>query len=238
MEKFKFDPKAKSAAYATYEILIKYATPILKKRESLELNKVISEIYLNVHLDESEEFIDNLKRLNYFAGLDREILESNLAFFKDHTSGSPLKTLNTTICELLNGIRIGEAPIESIIEKMRDKRPDKKRKSKTFIALGEGVLEQFKKDARHIDPKVIEYDKRRFNIWFSEVAEKGIEEVSKDETWGDHKLVRDENLKGKRSVKLSYAGRIIYKVDSEIVDDVIHYKVTIVKITSNHKYQD
>lgn len=236
MENYHFNLKVKTSAYALYELFTKYGPKILSHEESLEINRAICEIYLHVSLDEMEQFITSLKRLHIVSTTDSKILADNIAFFNDHTSDSPLKSLNNAISEILSGGRINQESIDFILAKMKDRNKPKWRKTKTSISIEDGVLDLFKKEAKTVSKNDLEYDKRRLNIWYSEVLEKGIEEVTKDEVWGDHKLTRDNELKGKRSVRLSFAGRLIYKLDQEIVDDVLVSRLTIVKITSKHDY--
>jgi hypothetical protein len=238
MEKFNFNHKAKTSAIALYDLLTKYGPKILRKEESRETNRAICDIYLYIYLDEVEEFVSRLKRLNAISSMGKVALSENIVFFTDHSSDSPLKTLNSAIIEILQGGRINQESIDFILDKMKQKASLAKLRSKTFISLGDGVKEQYVRESKGCPVNVIEIDKRRLNIWVSDVLDKGIEEVSKDDSWGDHKLTRSNELKGKRSVRLSFAGRIIYRVDQEILDGTLINKVTILRITSTHDYSD
>lgn len=238
MENYKVNPKVKTSAYALYELMIKYGPKILSTDEARNINRSICEIYLTLSMEEIDKFISSLKKLNFYTESESKVLNENITFFTDYTNDSPLKTLNNLVLESLNGLRINQDSIDFVLDKMKDKSKITKRKSKTFISIAEGVIDQLKRESRGIEVKTAEYIKRKLNIWYNEVLERGIEEVSKDEVWADHKLTRDDGLKGKRSVRLSHAGRVIYKLDQEIVEDTIINKVTIVKITATHDYSD
>lgn len=236
MEKIHFKPKAKTSAMALYEVLTKYGPKILKKKDALSINRSICEVYLQLYLDSADELVSNLKSLNCLSSMDSGALTENVSFFTDHSADSSLKTLNGAILELLQGGRINEESINFIIDKMKQKDSLVRLRSKTFIALGDGVKENYIRESIGSPAKNIEFDKRRLNAWVSDCLEKGIEETMKDESWGDHSLTRDDELKGKRSVRLSFAGRVIYKIEQETTDGVLINKITIVRITSNHNY--
>lgn len=238
MEKYYFNPKAKSSAIALYDLLTKYGPKTLKSEDGREINRAICEIYLQIYLDDSESFVSAIRRLNAYSKNESKALSENITFFADHSWDSSLKTLNNSVSEILLGGRINQESIDFILEKMKQKIPLTKLRSKTFISLGEGVKEKYVSESKGCPAKIIEIDKRRLNIWVSDVLEKGIEEVAKDDSWGDHKLTRGDELKGRRSVRLSFAGRIIYKVDQETRDGVLINKVTITRITSTHDYSE
>lgn len=239
MEKYNFDLKAKTSAQALYDLLTKYGPKLLKSEESLEINRAIAEVYLHVYLGEPDEFVEKLKRLNLYLSMGPSALSEVETYFADHSSVNQLKTLNQAVIEILNGGRINQESIEFILDKMKQKTPNKKRRSKTFIALGDGVKEKYIKESKGLPANTIQIDQRRLGLWVNEVMEKGIEEVAKDDSWGDHRLNIKDEWKGKRSVKLSFAGRIIYKIDQEISDDdVLINKVTILRITSSHDYSE
>jgi hypothetical protein len=238
MKKLTFNPKAKTSAYSLYELLTKNGPKLLKSKESQAINKTICDVYFNLYLDESEEFTLTLKQLNRLSSHNERHLIETATFFTEHSSDNSLKTLNNSIIEILQGGQIDQKSIDFIISKIEQKTDLEKMRQKTFVSLGDGVKEEYIKASKGCPVKIIEIDKRKLGMWVNEVMEKGIEAVIKDSSWGDHSLVRGTQLKGKRSVRLSFAGRVVYQLDQEILDGVLINKVTIVRITSNHDYSE
>ena len=236
--KFNFDIRVRSSAHAIYDVLFKYGPRILKTEESKKINKVIAEVYLNVYLNDIEEFISQIDKLNLYAAIEKRNLLDNIKFFEDNTGDSPLKTLNNSVLDVLHGSRLDKDSIEFVISRMKERKSTIKMKSKTFVSMEDGVKERYVKESVGQKLSEIETDKRKMVMWVNEVIEKGIDEVMKDKSWGDHMLGRDGFFKGKRSVRLSGAGRVVYTLTQEVRDDVLINKVNIVRITSSHDYKE
>ncbi len=64
--------------------------------------------------------------------------------------------------------------------------------------------------------------------WIEEIQEEGLESILNSRFWNDHPLFG--KWFGYRSSSFSRLGRIIYKVEDEIV------QVVVVRITSKHDY--
>lgn len=240
----KFDPVAKTNAHDLYNIFIKYGPRSENKSASYQkqiksITARLADIYLSVYLDDQSDLVKSIKELikqvrtlESETNLFKEITE----YFVTHTESSPLKTLNRGVLDILEIGHLSDDYISLIIEKMATKKRSNKKKTVTTVALDPDAKTNYIRESKGLPMKLIEVDKRRLNLWVTEVVEKGIEAVQQDESWGDHQLVRDSHLKDKRSVRLSYAGRVIYTIDQEVREDHILYKVLIVKITSAHDY--
>ena len=74
-------------------------------------------------------------------------------------------------------------------------------------------------------------DRRVISIWIKQVKKHGPESLRKNagkNNWNDHDL--DRKWQGFRASSYSFSGRIIYKVENEIVT------VTVVRLSHNHDY--
>jgi len=65
--------------------------------------------------------------------------------------------------------------------------------------------------------------------WIRQISLKGPESVLGDKRWDDHELYQE--WKGYRASCFSNSGRIIYKVEKEVV------KILIARITADHDYK-
>lgn len=72
-------------------------------------------------------------------------------------------------------------------------------------------------------------DRRVITAWIRQISFEGPESVRGDKRWADHEL-HNEWL-GHRSSCYSNRGRIIYRVEAQII------KILIVRITSDHNYK-
>ncbi len=64
--------------------------------------------------------------------------------------------------------------------------------------------------------------------WITEVETQGIESAQLNRTWRDHEL--EGKWKGHRAISFSYKGRVIYRLENEIV------VVRVVRVTTQHDY--
>ena len=65
--------------------------------------------------------------------------------------------------------------------------------------------------------------------WVSEVETLGIESTQLNRTWRDHELMG--KWKGHRSMTFSFKGRLIYRIEHDVV------VVRVVRITADHNYR-
>jgi mRNA-degrading endonuclease YafQ of YafQ-DinJ toxin-antitoxin module len=72
-------------------------------------------------------------------------------------------------------------------------------------------------------------DRRVIASWVRQVALQGPESIQKDKKWADHAL--EDEWKGYRSSAFSNRGRIIYRIEKDII------KVLIERITVKHDYR-
>lgn len=77
--------------------------------------------------------------------------------------------------------------------------------------------------------KLSEDDRRVITTWIRQVTFHGPESIQRDGKWADHELVDD--WAGYRSSSFSNTGRIIYKIEKDVV------KVKIARITTEHDYE-
>ncbi len=84
------------------------------------------------------------------------------------------------------------------------------------------LVEDFKK--KRVSVEDIKVIKR----WVSEVESEGLERAQTNITWRDHEL--SGKWKNYRAISFSYSGRVIYKVEKEIII------VKVVRVTTDHNY--
>ena len=72
-------------------------------------------------------------------------------------------------------------------------------------------------------------DRRVISAWVRQVALQGPESIENDKRWADHEL--EDEWKGYRSSAFSNRGRIIYRVEKDVI------KVLIERITVTHDYR-
>ena len=77
--------------------------------------------------------------------------------------------------------------------------------------------------------KLSNEDRIVISTWIRQISEEGPESIQKERRWDDHELF--DNWAGYRSSCFSYSGRIIYKIENDIV------KILISRITSEHDYR-
>ena len=238
-ELISFNPKARTGAHDLYDLLVKYGPRILTSDEGRILNRSVCEVFLGIQSGDVEKFRESLKRLNNSIVINLEVMKEYQVFFLNYSAYSPLKTLNRYILGLLEGESFGDNQIEEIIEKMRFNPLKTKLKTKTFLApISEEVTKRYIKESVGVPRELKEIDRRSIKLWVNEITEKGIDEVVADKQWGDHSLGLKEVFKGKRSVCLSDAGRVIYRVDEKISGDTLTKIITIIRITSTHDYSE
>lgn len=233
----KFHHNAKTGAHNLYDVLIKYGPKILSSEECRMLNRKICEVYLEIHYDDVDKFKSKLKRLNTLSTEYLDCLKECHSFLVDHSSDNPLKSLNRSILEILEGGKISDRTISELVDKMKFEPPKTKLKTKTLLtSISEEVIERYIRESRNVPNEIKEIDRRRIKLWISDIGEHGIDQVSADGQWGDHALGLKDVFKGKRSVCLSDAGRVIYKVDEKISGETLTKIITIIRITSTHDY--
>ncbi|MEO5968381.1 MAG: hypothetical protein ABIQ95_00515 [Bdellovibrionia bacterium] len=76
--------------------------------------------------------------------------------------------------------------------------------------------------------KLSDDDRRVITTWIRQVTFHGPESIQGDGKWADHAL--EDDWVGYRSSAFSNSGRIIYRIEKDIV------KVQIARITTNHNY--
>lgn len=72
-------------------------------------------------------------------------------------------------------------------------------------------------------------DKEVIVAWVEEIQEEGLKSILNSKFWNDHAL--DGKWFGFRSSSFSRLGRIIYRIEDQIV------QVVVVRITSDHDYK-
>ncbi|MGB0454007.1 MAG: hypothetical protein ACPGJV_09870 [Bacteriovoracaceae bacterium] len=65
--------------------------------------------------------------------------------------------------------------------------------------------------------------------WIRQISEEGPESIQGERRWDDHELY--DNWKGYRSSCFSNSGRIIYKIEDQVI------KILIARITPEHDYK-
>jgi mRNA-degrading endonuclease YafQ of YafQ-DinJ toxin-antitoxin module len=65
--------------------------------------------------------------------------------------------------------------------------------------------------------------------WIRQITEEGPESIEQEQRWDDHALVGE--WRGYRSSCFSSSGRIIYKIENEVI------KILIARITTDHNYK-
>jgi addiction module RelE/StbE family toxin len=79
------------------------------------------------------------------------------------------------------------------------------------------------------DGRITGDDIKVIKRWIEDVETLGLEHARKERSWRDHPLQGE--WFGHRDVSFSYAGRIIYRVESEKVI------VRVVRVTADHDYR-
>lgn len=77
--------------------------------------------------------------------------------------------------------------------------------------------------------KLTSEDRLIIVTWIRQITEEGPESIQNEQRWDDHALLAER--KGYRSSCFSKAGRIIYRIENEII------KILIVRITTDHNYK-
>ncbi len=72
-------------------------------------------------------------------------------------------------------------------------------------------------------------DRTIIAVWIRQISEEGPESIQNEKRWDDHELY--DNWKGHRSSCFSSSGRIIYKIEDQII------KILIARITPDHNYK-
>ena len=77
--------------------------------------------------------------------------------------------------------------------------------------------------------KLSREDRIVISAWIRQISEEGPEAIQNEKRWDDHKLY--DQWRGYRSSCFSYSGRIIYKVEKQVI------KILIARITPDHDYK-
>jgi hypothetical protein len=136
----------------------------------------------------------------------------------------------------MDGVTIGHGVIYDISDKMMICISDKLKNRTLFSSIDKDVISRYVEESKRTSKSLLDVDNRRIKEWISEVVLNGIERTIENRVWGDHALGMKDSFKGKRSVRLSELGRIIYKIDQKISADTIISTITIIRITSSHDY--
>ena len=72
-------------------------------------------------------------------------------------------------------------------------------------------------------------DRIVISAWIRQISEEGPESIQNEKRWDDHELY--DNWKGYRSSCFSNSGRVIYKIEDQMI------KILIARITSDHNYK-
>jgi len=77
--------------------------------------------------------------------------------------------------------------------------------------------------------KITSEDRLVITTWIRLITEEGPARIQKEKRWDDHPLTAD--WKGYRSSSFSNSGRIIYKIENQVI------KILIARITPDHDYK-
>lgn len=232
--RFKFHPNAKTLAHDTYDKLV----PILKNKDpnfSRNLLNVFLSLYLGNHYEVKIAIFGVIRLTQDLDDFERgQLLEELETVFH----GNKLSRL----CGLINrALILSPVPDQDVLDCLDVmKAPKGKNISKmkviTSIELDEHVTENYLKESLYVPAELIALDKKRMGEWYQYVLEFGIKAAQENPEYGDHTLKRANEWKGKRSARLSYAGRVIYKVSRKVCKDAVYDKVVILRVTSTHDY--
>lgn len=228
-----FHPKAKRSALNTYEFLSKYGNQALKSKADKSINSRLCGIYESITLDDKDQFRSEFRAVCSDVSFQDRDLSVVISFFRDAVKDCALLTLNSALIQTLEGSGVNDNGITFIIEKMREKRMARK-KGKVVVEIDNEVMPKYLEEIKRVPRSQARSDQNSFKQWIGDVVLRGIEEVSEDPSWGDHALAG--NWRGSRSVRVSFQGRIIYKVERIDNEGEITNKITILRLTSSHDY--
>jgi len=223
--KLKFHPKASNWGLKTYDLIIEikkgYPRPVLDK---------IKDIYFNIFKSNISEIQNSFERIKLTESDEALAIELSNAF-----ESSPLKKINNLVIKILSGSIISSESIKEAIEAMLYRKPIY-RSARTTIDIKSGVMDDYALEKMYTSQEVVQIDENRVKEWLSQVATVGIDEAILDSKWGDHELGKYDEWKGRRAVKLSYKGRLIYYLEKVLEGDKVWNRVIIERITTTHNY--
>ena len=232
-----FHPKVTNWALKTYDLLRSLFKGLPEEQRSNLMPCL--QIYLEVKDSHREGIESELRKIA------RSVDDRNFSIDRIHAqiegvlSTTPLKSINMIVLNALHSGNYDKEKLDTSMDKMTSKR-NLSYSNRTNLDFTEDAIEEFEVEKNLLSLEEIDLIDRRLTQWMTQVHYQGIRETSEDAQWGDKQIgtrYRDDRWKCRRSVKLSYRARVIYRVDTKREDDYVVSNVWVERLTGLHNYK-